>query len=112
MKIILRTGIKTTGFCTTGLDPAGPVFARRDRKVRLDSTDAKFVDVLHSSFLYFIGVKGRAGDADFYVNGGGAQPGCPSAYSIQFFVVNSIFNSLLRNIILNGIIIKNKKLEN
>lgn len=60
----------------TGLDPAGPVFSRRNRKVRLDSTDAKFVDVLHTSFLYLLGIKGRAGHADFYINGGGAQPGC------------------------------------
>ncbi|XP_065069261.1 pancreatic lipase-related protein 3-like [Rhopilema esculentum] len=60
----------------SGLDPAGPVFARQPRKARLDSTDARFVDVIHTSFLYFIGVKGRSGDIDFYVNGGGAQPGC------------------------------------
>jgi len=60
----------------TGLDPAGPVFARRSRRVRLDSSDANFVDVLHTSYLYFRGIKGRCGDVDFYVNGGGAQPGC------------------------------------
>ncbi|XP_065069254.1 pancreatic lipase-related protein 2-like isoform X1 [Rhopilema esculentum] len=60
----------------TGLDPAGPVFAREPSKARLDSTDARFVDVIHTSFLYFVGIKDRSGDIDFYVNGGGAQPGC------------------------------------
>eukprot|EP00795_Rhopilema_esculentum_P004608 gene4608-20881_t len=61
----------------TGLDPAGPVFALQPRKARLDSTDARFVDVIHTSFLYFVGIKDRSGDIDFYVNGGGAQPEVP-----------------------------------
>ena len=59
-----------------GLDPAGPVFARRPRKARLDSTDARFVDVIHTSFNYLVGIMGRCGHVDFYVNGGGKQPGC------------------------------------
>ena len=32
-----------------GLDPAGPFFESFDVKVRLDKTDAKFVDVIHSN---------------------------------------------------------------
>ena len=32
----------------SGLDPAGPLFENKDPKVRLDPTDAKFVDVIHT----------------------------------------------------------------
>jgi hypothetical protein len=31
------------------LDPAGPLFENYDKRVRLDSTDAIFVDVIHSN---------------------------------------------------------------
>lgn len=34
---------------TTGLDPAGPLFEAQHPKARLDSSDAKFVDVIHSN---------------------------------------------------------------
>ncbi len=33
----------------TGLDPAGPLYESYDKKVRLDQTDALFVDVIHSN---------------------------------------------------------------
>lgn len=33
----------------TGLDPAGPLFEAQHPKARLDSTDANFVDVIHSN---------------------------------------------------------------
>lgn len=32
-----------------GLDPAGPLFESQHPKARLDSTDASFVDVIHSN---------------------------------------------------------------
>lgn len=32
-----------------GLDPAGPLFESQHIKARLDSSDAKFVDVIHSN---------------------------------------------------------------
>ena len=31
-----------------GLDPAGPLFEFTDIRVRLDPSDAKFVDVIHT----------------------------------------------------------------
>lgn len=33
----------------TGLDPAGPLFESQHIKARLDSSDANFVDVIHSN---------------------------------------------------------------
>lgn len=59
----------------TGLDPAMPLFVTSSKTKKLDSDDAKFVDVLHTNAL----VKGKleqSGDIDFYANGGLTQPGC------------------------------------
>lgn len=33
----------------SGLDPAGPLFESQHIQARLDSTDANFVDVIHSN---------------------------------------------------------------
>lgn len=59
----------------SGLDPALPLFITFNKDRRLDKTDAKFVDVLHTDAL----VEGKAescGHIDFYMNGGLEQPGC------------------------------------
>lgn len=56
-----------------GLDPAGPMFFTFHPKDRLDITDAKYVEVIHTSYQGF----GKPiGYADFYANGGKIQPGC------------------------------------
>ncbi|XP_062841296.1 lipase member H [Trichomycterus rosablanca] len=60
----------------TGLDPAGPMFAGVPPEERLDPTDARFVDVLHTDMNSF-GLRGTHGHIDFYANGGLDQPGCP-----------------------------------
>ncbi|XP_070607860.1 lipase member H-like isoform X4 [Erythrolamprus reginae] len=60
----------------TGLDPAGPSYARKLANERLDHTDAQFVDVIHSDADGF-GLKEPLGNIDFYPNGGTDQPGCP-----------------------------------
>ena len=39
---------KKTLYCI-GLDPAGPLFHGMPRLVRLDSSDAQFVDVIHTN---------------------------------------------------------------
>ena len=59
---------------TTGLDPAGPMFARYHVDVRLDPTDADFVDAIHTDSNMF-GLSATAGHIDFYPNGG-ADQGC------------------------------------
>nr|CAD7394098.1 unnamed protein product [Timema cristinae] len=62
----------------SGLDPALPLFYFYNSKEnKLDSTDALFVDVVHTN----AGAKGKveqSGHVDFYVNGGATQPGCLS----------------------------------
>ncbi|XP_043267432.1 pancreatic triacylglycerol lipase-like [Venturia canescens] len=70
----------------TGLDPARPAFEvpiLKGRKDRLDSSDASFVDVIHSC-AGTAGFVRPIGHADFYPNGGSfRQPGC-SAVSSQY----------------------------
>ena len=64
-------------FISTGLDPAGPLFSATDPAVRLDPTDAQFVDVIHTDANRW-GTFQALGHIDFYPNGGLDQLGCPS----------------------------------
>ncbi|XP_067140228.1 pancreatic lipase-related protein 2-like [Centruroides vittatus] len=64
----------------TGLDPAEPYFQYMPPMVRLDETDAEFVDVIHtdsnSILLLGFGMEQPCGHVDFYPNNGRNQPGC------------------------------------
>ncbi|XP_022097181.1 pancreatic lipase-related protein 2-like [Acanthaster planci] len=64
----------------TGLDAAGPGFENTDADCRLDRSDAKFVDVIHTSSNSLLeggaGIEQKIGHMDFYPNGGQNQPGC------------------------------------
>ncbi|XP_067133584.1 pancreatic lipase-related protein 2-like [Centruroides vittatus] len=64
----------------TGLDPAGPYFRNVSSKVRLDASDATFVDIIHTnaaeSILKGLGTNEVIGDFDFFPNGGQNNPGC------------------------------------
>ncbi|KAM5132708.1 pancreatic lipase-related protein 2-like [Mantella aurantiaca] len=68
----------------TGLDPAEPCFRTAPINRRLDKSDARLVDVIHtdaSSFDKNIGMSGYGmfeplGHLDFYPNGGKKMPGC------------------------------------
>ncbi|KAL0099020.1 hypothetical protein PUN28_020221 [Cardiocondyla obscurior] len=68
----------------TGLDPAGPLFESQDPRVRLDATDANFVDVIHSNgeqlILGGLGSWQPMGDVDYYPNGGKMQSGCSNIF--------------------------------
>lgn len=58
-----------------GLDPAAVGFPLESLDTRLDTTDADFVDVIHTDIAFI----NATGHADFYPNGGLApQPGCPT----------------------------------
>jgi pancreatic lipase-related protein 2 len=59
----------------TGLDPAMPLFITSPNDEKLDSTDADFVDVIHTNAL-IQGKIEKCGHVDFYMNGGIIQPGC------------------------------------
>ncbi|XP_066253941.1 phospholipase A1 1 [Euwallacea similis] len=61
----------------TGLDPTIFFYMGRNSSRDLDSTDAHFVDVLHTG-AGILGQWGPNGHADFYINGGSSQPGCGS----------------------------------
>ncbi|XP_039285144.1 pancreatic lipase-related protein 2 isoform X2 [Nilaparvata lugens] len=75
----------------TGLDPAQPGFEGTPIEVRLDRTDALFVDVYHTNMRPFIPLAGfgminPVGDIDVYYNGGYDQPGCgtlPKIFKIK-----------------------------
>ncbi|XP_063705168.1 pancreatic lipase-related protein 2 [Culicoides brevitarsis] len=65
----------------TGMDPAEPYFSKTDPLVRLDRTDADYVDVIHTDAKPFVssgglGLAEPIGHVDFYPNGGHTQPGC------------------------------------
>ena len=64
----------------TGLDPAGPLYEDEDIDLRLDATDACYVDVIHTNAHSWttggLGIIQTCGHDDFYPNGGASQPGC------------------------------------
>ncbi|XP_078656777.1 pancreatic lipase-related protein 2-like [Branchiostoma floridae x Branchiostoma belcheri] len=68
----------------TGLDPAEPFFEDEDPIVRLDPTDALFVDVIHTDGGEILsgawGLDLPSGHVDFYPNGGKGQPGCGNTW--------------------------------
>lgn len=65
----------------TALDPSGPYFESTDTAVRLDPTDATFVDAIHTdsgtALDFGLGMRQSIGHIDFFPNGGKFQPGCP-----------------------------------
>ncbi|XP_028936154.1 inactive pancreatic lipase-related protein 1 [Ornithorhynchus anatinus] len=77
-----EAGRKTTGLGRiTGLDPSEPCFQGTPEEVRLDPSDAEFVDVIHTDSAPMIpnmglGMSQAVGHLDFYPNGGKQMPGC------------------------------------
>lgn len=59
----------------TGLDSAGPGFFKANSTTRLNSGDAKYVQVIHTN-SGLLGCTFSLGDSDFWPNGGRFQPGC------------------------------------
>jgi len=79
----------------SGMDPAGPYFTGTLPMVRLDPTDAVFVDALHTDadtiFLLGYGTEQPMGHLDFYPNSGHDQPGCdPVSIGIQWILPGDV----------------------
>jgi phosphatidylserine sn-1 acylhydrolase len=60
---------------SAALDPARPLLQAKNKKDRLDSTDAIQVQVVHSN-AGFYGMSGLQGKVDFCFNGGRSQTYC------------------------------------
>ncbi|XP_078079119.1 inactive pancreatic lipase-related protein 1-like [Mustelus asterias] len=77
-----ETGRRNPGIARiTGLDPVEPYFQNTPPEVRLDVTDALFVDVIHTDGStkfpsIGFGMIQACGHVDFYPNGGENMPGC------------------------------------
>ncbi|NXA49493.1 LIPR1 protein, partial [Nothocercus julius] len=80
----------------SGLDPAQPYFQDTPIEVRLDQSDAKFVDVIHTDtaptipYLGF-GMSTAVGHLDFYPNGGREMPGCSKNAISQIVDIDGIW---------------------
>ncbi|KAL8590472.1 hypothetical protein ACOMHN_011685 [Nucella lapillus] len=75
----------------SGLDPADPNFSYQPPEVRLDPSDARWVDVIHTDGAPYTTYGGYGtlqpmGHIDFYPNGGKNQPGCHTDTSVYNFV--------------------------
>ena len=60
---------------SAGLDPARFAFTDAPPDARLDKSDARFVDVIHTDIGKW-GLEQPVGHVDFYPNGGASQAGC------------------------------------
>ncbi|XP_072280890.1 pancreatic triacylglycerol lipase-like [Pyxicephalus adspersus] len=72
----------------TGLDPAEPYFQDTPAEVRLDLTDAAFVDVIHTDSGGVLtdlglGMSQVIGHVDFFPNGGVDMPECQAYKNVQ-----------------------------
>uniref|UniRef100_A0A2D0PCL7 U49-Eretoxin-Ek1d_1 n=1 Tax=Eresus cinnaberinus TaxID=175337 RepID=A0A2D0PCL7_ERECI len=83
----IQTQAKSLVSRITGLDPSGPFFKGVDPTVRLDKSDASFVDVIHtnkpSNLITGFGIEEAIGDVDYYPNGGEYQPGCEKELMVK-----------------------------
>ncbi|XP_070288301.1 pancreatic triacylglycerol lipase-like [Myotis yumanensis] len=80
----------------TGLDPAEPCFEGTPELVRLDPSDAQFVDVIHTDAAPIIpnmgfGMSQTAGHLDFFPNGGKDMPGCQKNILSQIVDIDGIW---------------------
>lgn len=70
------------------MDPAAPGFDLDNAAVRLDPSDAMFVDVIHTDVRNGplgsgLGLQRPCGHIDFYPNGGKQQTGCETSQVIE-----------------------------
>ncbi|XP_012873228.1 PREDICTED: pancreatic triacylglycerol lipase-like [Dipodomys ordii] len=80
----------------TGLDPAEPYFQNTPEIVRLDPSDAQFVDAIHTDSAPMIpnmglGMSQMVGHLDFFPNGGKEMPGCQKNPLSQIVDIDGIW---------------------
>ncbi|XP_004647602.2 pancreatic triacylglycerol lipase-like [Octodon degus] len=80
----------------TGLDPAEPYFQDTPEEVRLDPSDAQFVDAIHTDGAPMIpnmglGMSQTVGHLDFFPNGGVEMPGCQKNPLSQIVDIDGIW---------------------
>lgn len=89
----------------TGLDPAAPYFSNTVTLVRLDRSDAEYVDIIHSDAmpLYFsgFGLSEPIGHVDFYPNGGSSQPGCKNDAATNQGLENDMYLQVVKYVSCN-----------
>ncbi|XP_068244489.1 pancreatic triacylglycerol lipase-like [Palaemon carinicauda] len=86
----------------TGLDPAEPFFQYLPETVRLDPSDANFVDVIHTDSESILnigqgfGLRQPIGHLDFYPNDGKQQTGCepPLAAPLRWISTGTTFKNV------------------
>lgn len=77
-------------FSRLGLDPAFPLYMWKGKQGHLTSTDADFVDVIHTDGGIY-GFPVSLGHADFFPNGGfPIQPGCRLNQLLKYNLINRI----------------------
>ncbi|KAG9466636.1 hypothetical protein GDO78_016339, partial [Eleutherodactylus coqui] len=81
---------------SVGLDPAEPYFQETPIEVRLDPSDASFVDVIHTDAAPMIpnlgfGMSQLVGHLDFFPNGGEEMPGCQKNALSQIVDIDGIW---------------------
>ncbi|KAJ9583000.1 hypothetical protein L9F63_022658, partial [Diploptera punctata] len=113
-KAVANTRVAGEEMCTfirklmeIGLDPAQPCFQENVREIRLDPSDAQFIDIIHTNGRSLeklgLGLPEPIGHVDFYPNGGAKQPGCSrKSRSVLFPIYNSIKNRIEKSICSHG----------
>jgi len=95
----------------TGMDPADPYFEDMPASVRLDETDAIYVDALHTDAAHWInavimnggfGIEHPVGHADFYPNNGRDQPGCTGG-PISDIIIDGVYEGIRQWVACNHI---------
>nr|XP_020843814.1 pancreatic triacylglycerol lipase-like isoform X2 [Phascolarctos cinereus] len=90
----------------TGLDPAEPCFQETPEEVRLDPSDALFVDVIHTDTAPIIpnlgfGMSQLVGHLDFFPNGGEEMPGCQKNILSEIVDQNGILEGIVNFVACN-----------
>ncbi|XP_043841868.1 inactive pancreatic lipase-related protein 1-like [Dromiciops gliroides] len=93
-----EAGRRTPGLSRiTGLDPTESSFEGASEEVRLDPSDALFVDVIHTDSAPLIpnmgfGTTQLVGHLDFFPNGGKEMPGCKKNVLSQIIDIDGIWS--------------------